>query len=484
MSRVAYGVDLLDGTLKAVRLVRKGRRLVITRVWRIPCAGGVDPDRASLDALGEFLAQARPGSGAQIVVSAPTRGALSRTLVVPAVELDRVDDLVRYELLSELNTLEEERIIRHTVRRGVVEHRAYVYALVRRRVDRLRAHLAERRVPYDDLEHPGFALASYVETEQPRAHDRIVLGVGRTATELVLLTEDGLWTRHLPLGLDDEPDADALAARLRAEIHAAVAFFLKDQPFNPAEIVLTEEGALDRAFVTALHRRTELPVARLQQPQRLVLHRRLGHEPDVLALGKAIGLALAGAGVGRFRCPVLDGNPHRDAMRRLPLVAACALLAAAILVGMTLWIEHLAAAIDRALPVDLQGEMQDIVHQRELRDAERAEVGRSAQTLLALARRREATLHPRRALAAITDLSASLPAGGVHADQLFVSTGEVGRAGVMSVTLRASPEVPADLVPHLEGAFADRALEHVAVRGPERLAESGELRWVVEVTLP
>lgn len=484
MSRVAYGVDLLDGTLKAVKLARKGRRLTLQRAWSIPYVPSDDPDRASLDALGEFFAQARPGAGAQIVLSAPTRGAQSRTLVVPAVELDRVEDLVRYELLSELNTLEDERILGHTVRRGVVEHRAYAYALVRRRVDRLRAHLEERRVSYDDLEHAGFALASYVETEQPRAHDRIVLAVGRIATELVLLTEDGLWTRHLPLGLDDEDDVETLASRLQAEIHAAVAFFLADQPFNPAEILVTEEGALDRAFVTALHRRTELPVARLQRAQRLSVHERLGGEPDVLALGKAIGLALSGVGVGRFRCPVLDGNPHRDAMRRLPLVAACVLAAVAILVGATLWIEHQADAIERVLPVDLQGEMRDIVAQRELRDVERAEVARSARSLLALARRREVALQPRRALAGVEEVATGLPSGVLHADQLFVSTGETGRASVMSITVRTTAEPELDVGGRLGRALAERDFDQVDVRGPERLPESRAQRYVVEVTLP
>jgi hypothetical protein len=63
-------------------------------------------------------------------------------------------------------------------------------------------------VPWDDLEAPGLALAAYVDLERRSRGDRVMLGVGRTASQLVIQSAGGLWTRHLPLGLRDaEPEA-------------------------------------------------------------------------------------------------------------------------------------------------------------------------------------------------------------------------------------------------------------------------------------
>ena len=57
LGRSAVGIDLSDGTLKAVRLERSGRHVTWTRSWRIGCAGERDPHAAALDALVELLRQ-------------------------------------------------------------------------------------------------------------------------------------------------------------------------------------------------------------------------------------------------------------------------------------------------------------------------------------------------------------------------------------------------------------------------------------------
>ena len=68
----------------------------------------------------------------------------------------------------------------------------------------------------------GVALASFVDHERPSGDDRVLLAVGSIGTELVLTSEGGLWARHLPFGLADEEDLDALALRLSGEIGAAM----------------------------------------------------------------------------------------------------------------------------------------------------------------------------------------------------------------------------------------------------------------------
>jgi Tfp pilus assembly PilM family ATPase len=93
----ALGIDVSDGTLKAVRLSRRGGRLILQHTWRLEIAERPD---AELEALRALVQQARPGPGTRIVISAPTRGLFSRTYTLPAMSGERVAELVRYEVLA------------------------------------------------------------------------------------------------------------------------------------------------------------------------------------------------------------------------------------------------------------------------------------------------------------------------------------------------------------------------------------------------
>ncbi|HEX5010836.1 MAG TPA: hypothetical protein VFY71_10570, partial [Planctomycetota bacterium] len=199
----AIGIDVSDGTLKAVQLQGRGRSLTLRRTWRRPLAGDTAEDRA--DAVAAFLRRARPSGGTRLVLPAPAEESATRTFVVPVMDAARVAELVRYELLSDLGLPEEDLLIRHLARPGDADLPVLAYALRRRRVDQMAAALRARGVDVDAWELPGFALASFVDLELPGVRDRIVLGVGRTASDLVLMAEGGLWARHLAVGLQSAP---------------------------------------------------------------------------------------------------------------------------------------------------------------------------------------------------------------------------------------------------------------------------------------
>ena len=85
------------------------------------------------------------------------------------MEQDRLDELVRYEVLAGLGNPDADVIVRHHVRRGVEESQVHAYSLPRAVVDDYRDRLSKHRISFDDLETPGFALASFVEAEAPSA---------------------------------------------------------------------------------------------------------------------------------------------------------------------------------------------------------------------------------------------------------------------------------------------------------------------------
>lgn len=486
LGQTALGLDVSDGTLKAVLLARDGRRAVFRSSWRAELPDGAGPAELA-DAVASLLARARCGPATRLVLATPAEDSVSRTFQLPVIEPARVGDLARYELISQLGLPDEDLVIRHLARRGLGEQPVHVYAVRRARLHALQAALAARGVHPDAWELPGWALASQAEFEQPAAHDRVLLGIGRTATDLVLLTDTGLWARHLALGLASGP-AEQVATRLAAELAASVTGLLPpDVPFRPVHVLLLEDGACDARFAGHLRRQLAWPVARLDALRRTRASWRLAHHDQspeqALSSARAFGLALSGLGLARFACPTAGGHAGREALRLLPAASLAVLLAAGSLAVLCVEARARTRELQSTLPIALLGDLQaragDIADKR----AGLATAQASADSLLMLARRRTAALAPRRALAALDAVAAGRQGQALHVERLWLDAGEPGRPGLLSLTLQAAPALDDTLGPRVERAlrvdFGD-----VAVRGPER-APLGELsQWVVEIALP
>lgn len=488
MATSAIGVDATDGVLKAVQLVRRGRRTTLTRAWRIPYFGAPDPTQGALDALAGWLRTARPGAGPRLVLAVPDQGHLSRTYVVPAMEADRIGELVRYEVLSELGLPDDELDIQHHVRKGVVEAQVHAFALRRAQIDRHVVALGERGVPFDELQPPGFALASFLEHEQPLGRDRVLLGVGQVATRLVLLREDGLWTRHIPLGLQHAETPAELAGRFADELSAATAWLLPpDRAFEPVDCVLSEDGAQDAAFTGALRAALGVPVTRVDGLRRVQLGRHAVQSErgaaSVFSMGTAIGLALTGLGQARFPCPVRSGHAARTAARRLPVAAATLLVSAAGLFGVTELAEARADALAASLPPELAQEAVDLRRRADQLDDELQQQAEVVRALERLAACRPASFAVRTALARIAELATARDGRKLHVDQVFLRPERGGEAGLLRLTLHAEPSYDASLRQTLELSFAG-SLGAVVVQGPEASPLPGISRWIVEITLP
>jgi len=484
LAQSAWGIDVSDGTLKAVRLTRRGRRITLRRAERQTIDGGEDPEAAA-DALADFVRRVPLGTQARVVISCPTRGVFSRTYMIPTMDTTKVEEMVRYEVLSEVGVPPDDVLVRHHVRKGVAEQEVHAYALRARLVQAWRALLAERRIGYDALETPGFALASFIELEMPLGRDRILLAVGRHATELVLLAESGLWMRHLPLGLASLPDNESLAARLKNEIGAAIGAFLpSDRPYTPHDLVLTEEGALDAGFTGALRKATGLTVTRVQTLQRIQAARSLNRDAErTLTMGKALGLALSGLELGRFRSPVVQGDARREAQRLVPRMAAGVLLASAGLVGFGEAAAHKTATLDAVIAPRLADDVLELAGERARLLDERQSLQSVSDALLAVAKSRSAVFAPRRALKPLAALVSDPALRDAHVERLWVSPPTRARAGVLTVVLLCRPELDTVMPERLEAALrAD--FGPATVRGPETGASPGRSRFVLEVALP
>ena len=480
----AIGIDVSDGTLKAVRLARRGGRPVLLHTWRAELG---DRPGAEFTALQQLLQQARPGPGTRIVISAPTRGLFSRTYQVPAMGVDRVGELVRYEVLAELQQPAEDLIICHHIGRGATERQVHALALRRAQVESFQQQLAAQGVPWDDLEPAGLALAAFADLERRSRGDRLLLGVGRSASQLVIQSASGLWLRHLPLGLRDAPP-DELAERLRDEIDAALVWFVPaDQRFRPDELVLSEEGALDGRLTGALKRVLTMPVVRIGELTHIRSSWRLRHTgqdaTQALSMGQAFGLALDGLRASGLRCPIVEGESRRAAARRMPAVTAGVLAACGALVALGELSRTWADRLDATLPSSLEQDLADRSGEADRLRSESARLERQAAALQDVGLRRIAVLQPRRALAALGPLvDARDSQQRLHLEQLWLSAADGGRAGTLSLTLHADVVFDAGLRERLEAVLRPE-FGTVEVTGPQPAPVEGLSRWVVEIAL-
>ncbi len=484
----SIGVDVTDGTLKAVKLVRRGRKIRLAGSWRIPYHRSEDLAQGALDALREFASNVHPDGLTSVIVSAPDRGHFSQTYKVPTMQADRLAEMVRYEVLSELKAPAEEAQVSFHARKGVVEQQVHAVAFDPGLLGEFVGSLRGERIPFDELQPPGFALASFLEHEQPLGRDRIMLGVGERATHLVLIREDGLWTRHLPFGLRAEAAVPVLAERLASEVAAAVSALLpEDSPFRPTDVVLTEEGALSAKLTTELTRAMALPVTRFGELPRIETGSRLGQgdatAAQTLAMAKAMGLALTGLGVARFPCPLVSGNPRRAAIRTLPLAAAGLVLSSLGLFGLTHLAVQRADSLTHALSEDLPGELRNIHERSQETRAELGALEARADGLLSLANRRPAVLAVRTALSRVAEVVATRGSEALHVDSAWLAPGDSHQPAHLTITLDADPArdetLGSQLTETFRGVFSD-----VSLRGPEAAPTRGLSRWIVEVTLP
>lgn len=484
----SIGVDVTDGTLKAVKLVRRGRKVHLVGSWRVPYHRQTDPLQGALDALRTFASQAHPDGLTSVVVSAPDRGHFSNTYRVPTMESDRLGEMVRYEVLSQLGVPAAEATVRFHARKGVTEQQVHAVAFDPGRLQEFEQSLRAQRFPFDEIQPPGFALGSFVEHEHPLGRDRVLLGVGQTASELVLLREDGIWTRHLPFGLAGGDSHAVLAERLAAEVGSAVAHLIPDDvAFRPTDLVLTEEGALSAALTTELGRALALPVTRFGELPHISSGRRLGQgsatEAQTLAMGKAIGLALTGLGLARFPCPLVAGNPRRAASRLLPVAGLGLVLSSMGLFGLTQLSMTRADTLAATLAEDLPGEMQDLYRRSQETRAELGALQARADGLLALAGRRPAVLAVRTALTRVAEVVATRGSETLHVDSVWLAPGDPARPAVLTITLDADPSRDEALAAQLPETFRGVFTE-VAVDGPREAPERSLSRWVVEISLP
>lgn len=394
MPRYAWGIDIGDGTLKAVRLKAEGRSLQVVEVVEIPY---LDPflkkksppssiDRRAIAALFQFGSTISISDTDRVAMGFPSFNAVEGVVEMPRVEEHQRDRMIQFEVSDMVEIPLRDLAIRHQHHRFRSEdiEQVLIHTVRKRELDAFFHYLGESGIPYDRIISCGAALVDMARICVSLNNKYLIVSPGFNATVLVAISGMDFWCRTLPIGLPVAPGEAIELARdkvvelceaLKLEIKAFYNRILPGKAFEPVKTLVSGEGARVPAFINALDTALIEPVEVLRPATRMApVEQRDGIPPEsvVYSMGKAIGLALGAVDETRTACSLVDSQPRRRALRRLPLLSWLSMLVLCMVLGMA-WLERdrhdRLAGIEKAVlemkPSPRAGEMADLMQRVE-----------------------------------------------------------------------------------------------------------------------
>lgn len=209
---VAWGIDIGESAVKAVKLRRTGDSVVIQDYRTVPCesrpdaAQGSDKEFRIRNALATLQREVKL-AGATIAVSMPGRDVFPRFITLPPVEKKRIPELVRYEARTQMPFPIDEVIwdyqplVEEVVPGEEVE--VALFAIKRASVYGFLTNLRLSGLTPDVVEITPLALYNFVMFDRPVDTGTVLIDIGAGNTDLVILDGEKFWTRNVSISGND-----------------------------------------------------------------------------------------------------------------------------------------------------------------------------------------------------------------------------------------------------------------------------------------
>ncbi len=208
-SNVCWGVEVGAGGLKALKLAREGDSLRVLEFVEVPhprplSAPDVDEADAIRVAVGTLASQ-HAMSGDSIAISAPGQAGFVRFAKLPPTEPKQVANVVKFEAAQQIPfPLEDVEWAYQTfVGEDDPDIEVGIFAITRERV-------MERLAVWEELKlEPGMLALSPIAAFNAIAYDHefaddtpgtVILDIGTTATDLIVVDHGRVWIRTFPMG--------------------------------------------------------------------------------------------------------------------------------------------------------------------------------------------------------------------------------------------------------------------------------------------
>jgi len=392
---IAWGIDIGESAIKAVRLRKVGDSVVIQDYRTIPCearpeeAQAGDREYRVRNAL-DTLASEVKLKGTVVVVSMAGHDVFPRFIPLPPVEKKRVPEIVRYEARTQMPFPIEEVIWDYQPLSGYgapgegagvgaeaaegagEEMEVALFAIKKATVYSFLSNLRLAQLVPDIVEISPLALYNFLIYDRDIHTGTVVIDVGAGNTDLVIIDRERFWTRNVSISGNDitralqekyqisfeeaenlkrkaasSKQADKIFGVMRpilddliGEVQRSIGYY-KSQTRNVRieQVLLLGNAFKLKGLVEYFRRNLDYEVTRLESLRRVKM---AGEgdaekfEPELPNYAVAIGLALQGLGLARVNINMLPGDIARGQMLRQKIpyaAAAVGLLALPVLLG-------------------------------------------------------------------------------------------------------------------------------------------------------
>jgi len=379
--KVAWGIDIGESAIKAVRLRRAGDSVVVQDYRTIPCEVRVEEAQAGdkefrIRTALATLQNEVPLRGSVIAVSIPGRDVFPRFIPLPPVEKRRIPEIVRYEARTQMPFPIEEVIWDYQPISGLDvpggEVEVALFAIKKATVYGFLTNLRLAGLTPDLVEITPLALYNFLMYDREITTGTVVIDVGAGNTDLVIVDGERFWTRNVSISGNDitrslqekyqisfeeaenlkrksatSKQADKLFGAMRpiiddliGEIQRSIGYY-KAQTRNVKieRIVLLGNAFKLPRLVEYFRRSLDYEVTLLETLSRVKVAgsgEAEKFESQVPSYAVAIGLALQALGLGRVNIDMMPGDIRHERMLRqkVPYVAAVAgVLAVPLVLG-------------------------------------------------------------------------------------------------------------------------------------------------------
>jgi len=395
---VAWGIDIGESAIKAVKLRRVGDSIIIQAYRTVPCEGraddaqGSDRDARVRSALLTLQRDVKL-TGAAVAVSMPGRDVFPKFITLPPVEKKRIPELVRYEARTQMPFPVDEVIwdyqpLTEEITPGE-EVEVALFAIKRASVYHFLSNLAEAGIEPDLVEISPLAIYNFLMYDRPVETGTVLIDIGAGNTDLVIVDGDRFWTRNVSISGNDitralqekyqisfeeaenlkrkaaaSKQADKLFEAMRpilddliGEIQRSIGYYkAQSRNIRIEQIILLGNAFKLRGLIGYFRKNLDYEVALLDSLRRV----KLGAESDQRKFeaelpnyGVAIGLALQALEQAKVNIDLMPPEVVRDRVLRAKIpwaAAAVALLALPIGLGF-ISVGRRASKVDQRMPV-------------------------------------------------------------------------------------------------------------------------------------
>jgi len=219
-----WSIDLGKSSLKAVKLRREKNNIEILAIDKIDYpigTNGVDTIQNAREALNAF--KVRHEVREPVVVAHPGQGTFSRFIKVPAFEAKKLKEMVGYEASQQIPfPLDEVIWDYHLVGREYLtgeEREVGIFAVRREAIDDYLLDFTNEGLAVEMLSIGYLGLLNYILYDIAPPEPSIVVDIGATHTDLILVDGKKFWIRALPHSGNDVNKA--IMERFKVSFHEA-----------------------------------------------------------------------------------------------------------------------------------------------------------------------------------------------------------------------------------------------------------------------